>query len=82
MTPFAAQIEQLSNAYTLATDDRATIINDLNSYEAVNHWLNTEVKYEPVHYQNTAKHIAQWINEGAEENIQQLSKRLWQLVER
>ena len=74
--PLLGQIEQLSNVMGLERMGRATAINDLLNFDQLEAWLKTD-EYKPVHYPNVAKALAQWIKEGAEGNIKNLSRELW-----
>lgn len=73
--PLKGQVEQFANARALQQLERGQVMNRL-SREAVAHWL-PGVNPEPLPWPDTAGALVDWLAQGAEAPVADLSKRLW-----
>lgn len=78
--PLLGQYEQLSNTAALKTLGRAHIMESLEQSK-LTQWLNSPAE-EPIHYPNTAQHIAQWLKSGDWKNTNDLTISLWKDTEK
>lgn len=77
--PVVGQFEQLYNADCLEKLDLAKVMATLNR-SLLNEWLKLPPA-TPIRFPNVAKALAEWILSGQREDINELSRRLWQQVE-
>ncbi len=73
--PLGGQIEQFANARALKELERGQVMDRL-SRDAVARWLPGESP-EPLPWPDTAGALVDWLAQGAEEPVADLSKRLW-----
>ena len=73
--PLSGQLEQASNAMALSALGWGSVMKDLEQ-KAVEEWLG-KPQNEPAGYPDTAKMIADWIEDGNWEDIEGLSQKAW-----
>ncbi|SEG79085.1 MJ1255/VC2487 family glycosyltransferase [Marinobacterium lutimaris] len=73
--PLKGQVEQLANGRALQRLERGQVMNQLST-EVVAGWLPGD-NPEPLPWPDTAGALVEWLAEGAEAPVADLSKRLW-----
>ncbi|ASG65373.1 glycosyl transferase [Idiomarina piscisalsi] len=73
--PLVGQFEQQKNAEILARKGLATVLTSVSCI-AIEHALKSRQSTH-IQWPNVAKHLANWITDGAKESVRDLSKRLW-----
>jgi len=78
--PIDGQMEQLSNSLALEMLSLAFVEKNIDQ-EALSFWFSCDPQPTQIKYPNVAAAITEWVNEGRDEPIENLSKRLWQQTE-
>lgn len=73
--PLAGQFEQLSNALALQALNRGTVIETLNK-KTLGKWL-CKPCHDQIDYPDVATALAQWIESGREQSLEELADELW-----
>ncbi|GGA63494.1 glycosyl transferase [Neiella marina] len=76
--PLVRQFEQESNVLTLEQLGLASSMADLDSSK-VSQWLDAP-SAQPINYPDVAGRLSQWLAEGAQQSLIELSHELWQQV--
>lgn len=77
--PLLGQFEQESNAATLKQMNLAATMQSLDQQQ-IRDWLALPAS-APVHYPNVAEALCQWLHNGADAPLTQLSAELWRQVQ-
>lgn len=74
--PLGGQMEQMSNAAALEQLGYAAIEEQIHC-QALDFWFSCELNLARPSYPNVASALAQWIHNGCNESVDNLSRRLW-----
>ena len=74
--PLAAQPEQLSNAQAIEYLGLGSSTKELDIH-SIENWIASQSTPRNIAFGDTAAAIASWVNNGCEESIHDLSKRVW-----
>lgn len=74
--PLQGQMEQLSNASALEKIGYGTIVDRKISFNNLEQWLD-QPQAQPVGYPDVADKLAEWIVQGRQSSLAELSQQLW-----
>ncbi len=75
--PLLVQVEQESNALALEQLGKGTVMHRLDA-DIIGRWLDSPPP-QPMVFPDVTTHVIDWLHNGAEEPVERLSARMWEL---